>query len=229
MIVRIGLLFFLLSQLCYAETSMIALEKAPINIHDQSSIERGAKFFANTCMACHSMIYLRYDDLAKKMGVRYDRMPLNITKWPNDVKPPDLSLIASIRGADWIYTYLHSFYLDPTRPTGANNLVFPNTAMPYILSAFQGQQVRLSEQQLSKRFYGLNYQWYDLLDATTSGTLSPEEFDKTMADLVNFLVYAAAPYQSTQEKIGWWVIGFLVIFFILAYLLKREYWKDVQH
>src|SRR5689334_8387127 len=105
-----------------AEETPIALEKAPINTSDIESIKRGAKFFSTVCMACHTAIYLRYNKLAKESGVTYERMPVNVKQWPFDITPPDLSLEANYRGLDWIYTYLHSFYVDPSRPTGFNNL-----------------------------------------------------------------------------------------------------------
>jgi ubiquinol-cytochrome c reductase cytochrome c1 subunit len=135
---------FFVSTFSFAEEEVaVALEKAPIDHSDHKSIKRGAKFFSTTCMACHTLIYMRYNKLAQDAGVTYEKMPVKITTWPLGVKPPDLSLEVSRRGADWVYTYLHSFYLDPARPTGANNLLVPQTAMPGIIMSFQGQQVRV--------------------------------------------------------------------------------------
>lgn len=207
------------------EVEGLQLSEAPINRLDMASIQRGAKFFATNCMSCHTMIYLRYDKVAQDAGITYDKMPLNVKSWPNGVTPPDLSLEADIRGVDWIYTYLHSFYQDTGRPTGVNNLLVPNTAMPGILSPYQGDQALVE-----KPMYDLigHVRYYDVLKQTRNGTMTPEQFDETTADLVNFLAYAAAPYHAEQQRIGWWVLGFLVIMFVLMYALKTEYWKDVK-
>lgn len=205
----------------------LMLAKASINRLDIESIKRGAKFFAANCMSCHSMVYLRYDKLSKEAGITYEKMPLNVTSWPYGIKPPDLSLEASIRGVDWIYTYLHSFYKDNTRPTGSNNLLIHNTAMPNIMGPYQGDQ-ELVKDPLANADYRNQVEWYDLVVLTRQGTMAPEQFDAMMADLVNYLAYAAEPYRTKQEKIGSWVLAFLVIMFVLMYLLKREYWKDVK-
>lgn len=208
-------------------TSGLELAQAPIDQNDMASIKRGAKFFATNCMSCHTMVYLRYDKVAQEAGITYDKMPINVKTWPYGVTPPDLSLEASIRGVNWIYTYLHSFYQDPARPTGANNLLVPETAMPAILSPYQGQQT-LAKGKPEAGIFLYNVEWYDLLVLTQQGTMSPEEFDATIADLVNFLGYAAEPYRIEQHRIGWWVLGFLAILFVLTYFLKKEYWKDVK-
>lgn len=203
----------------------LELAKAPINRSDMESIKRGAKFFATTCMTCHTLVYLRYDKLAQDAGITYEKMPLNVKSWPNNVTPPDLSLEAQIRGVDWIYTYLHSFYKDAKSVTGVNNLVFPNTAMPDIVAPYQGDQV-LVENPMRDLLHQV--QWYDAVKLTQQGSMTPEQFDTLTADITNFLAYAAEPYHVEQQKIGWWVIGFLCILFVFSYLLKREYWKDVK-
>jgi ubiquinol-cytochrome c reductase cytochrome c1 subunit len=203
----------------------LVLADVPINQDDMESIKRGAKFFATTCMTCHTLVYLRYDKLAQEAGITYDKMPLGVKNWPYGVTPPDLSLEASVRGRDWIYTYLHSFYKDTTRPTGANNLLLPNTAMPAILSPYQGVQELVADPQHD--LFG-KVQWYDALELMQQGSMTPEQFDELTADLANFLAYAAEPYHNEQQRIGFWVIGFLLILFVFAYLLKREYWKDVK-
>lgn len=203
----------------------LVLAEAPIDRGDMASIKRGAKFFATNCIACHTAIYLKYDKIAEEAGITIDKMPINIKTWPFGVTPPDLSLEASIRGVDWIYTYLHSFYRDSARPTGFNNLLVPNTAMIDIVAPYQGDQT-LVEKPMSDLLH--HYQWYDLVKLTKQGSMSAEEFDATIADLVNFLAYASEPYYVEQHRIGLWVLGFLVILFVLMYMLKREYWKDVK-
>lgn len=210
-----------------AEGTFEGLQLAEVKVdpHDIASIKRGAKMFATTCMSCHTVKYLRYDKLAQEAGITYDKMPLHVKSWPFGVVPPDLSLTADIRGPNWIYTYLHSFYHDATRPTGVNNLLVHNTAMPAILAPYQGDQELVAHPQYDMMG---NVEWYDLLKLTKQGTMDPTEFDATVTDLVNFLSYAAEPFRVEQEKIGWWVLGFLVVLFVLMYLLKTEYWKDVK-
>jgi len=222
------LIICLLGTVAWAQEEgvMISLAKAPVNLADIESIKRGAKTFATTCMSCHTAVYLRYDKLAQEAGVTYEKMPINVKNWPNGVTPPDLSLEADYRGVDWIYTYLHSFYQDTSRPTGVNNLLVPNTSMPAILSAFQGTQVLVNDVPHTIILHQL--QWYDVLKLNSQGSMTPEQFDAMTADVVNFLAYAAAPYTQEQQHIGWWVLGFLIILFPLMYCLKREYWKDVK-
>lgn len=199
----------------------LQLSSAPVNINDMASIKRGAKFFAGNCSSCHTLTYLRYDAVAKEANIPTNNKPISL----NGVIPPDLSLEADVRGVDWIYTYLQSFYKDPSSPSGVNNLVFPGTAMPAILAPYQGEQVLVE-----KPVYDLLHEveWYDLVKPVKQGSMKPEEFDQTVTDLVNFLAYAAEPFRAEQERLGYWVLGFLVILFVLMYLLKKEYWKDVK-
>lgn len=209
------------------EPADILLAQAPVNSSDMASIKRGAKFFANTCMVCHTMIYLRNDPIAQEAGITYEKMPVNVKTWPNGVVPPDLSSEADIRGVNWIYTYLHSFYQDTTRPTGANNLLVPDTGMANIVAPYQGTQVLVKNKAENGILYN-DLEWYNLVELVKAGSMTPDQFDATITDVVNFLAYAAEPYREEQEKIGWWVLGFLVILFFLMYALKREYWKDVK-
>lgn len=201
------------------------LSSVKVDATDLASIKRGAKFFATNCMSCHTMVYLRYDKIAKEAGITYDKMPINVKTWPYGVTPPDLSLEADVRGPHWIYTYLHSFYQDAKRPTGANNLLVPNTAMPNIVGPYQGEQIRLEEPVQS--MFG-TYQWYDALKQTKAGTMSTVQFDETIRDVVNFLDYAAEPFKAEQQRLGVWVLAFLVFLGVLFYFLKREYWKDIK-
>lgn len=209
------------------EAEKVALAHVSINVEDVASIKRGAKFFATNCMSCHTMVYLRYDKLAQEAGVTYDKMPINVQTWPFGVRPPDLSLETDVRGDDWIYTYLHSFYQDSTRPTGVNNLLVPNSSMPAILAPYQGTQVRVDPRSATTLYH--IWEWYDLLALEKGGTMTPEQFDAATTDLVNFLHYAANPHEAEQHQIGWWVLGFLVIMFFMTYFLKKEYWKDVKY
>jgi ubiquinol-cytochrome c reductase cytochrome c1 subunit len=227
----LAILFATLSLQTFAAESTyenLVLSKAPIDRMDMASVRRGAKTFATTCMSCHTLKYLRFDKLAAEEGITLDKMPLNVKTWPNGITPPDLSLETEVRGVDWIYTYLHSFYKDPSRPSGVNNLLVHNTGMPAILAPYQGEQVLLADPTANVGVIYKKYEWYNLLEQTLAGSMSPEEYDHMTADLVNFLAYAAEPYYADQHRIGYWVLGFLVILFVFAYMLKVEYWKDVK-
>lgn len=219
------IVFFVFANVAYAqEEESIALEKAQVNFHDKEALQRGAKYFATVCMACHTLIYMRNDSLAQKAGVTYEKMPTKITNWPNGVKPPDLSLEASRRGVDWIYTYLHSFYTDPSRPTGFNNLLVPKTAMPDMVVAFQGRQVLVPKEH---KVFDHEEQWYDRVQLQAHGSMTPEQFDVMVNDIVSFLAYASEPYKVEQERIGIWVIVYFLILFFFMLALKHAYWKDV--
>lgn len=225
----LAVLIIIFSSQVFAEEGQfenLVLSKAPIDRSDVESIKRGAKFVAANCLSCHTFRYLRYDKLAQEAGITYEKMPLNITNWPNGITPPDLSLEASVRGVDWIYTYLHSFYKDTTRPAGVNNLLVQNTGMSNILGPYQGEQELVHEPETG--VYDHSVEWFDLLKLVKEGSMTSQQFDDTTTDVVNFLAYASEPYYAEQHRIGWWVIGFLFVLTILFYLLKKEYWKDVK-
>jgi ubiquinol-cytochrome c reductase cytochrome c1 subunit len=222
----LALFMLIMPHLGYADQPVVTLEQISLDLNDTKSIERGAKFFANTCMSCHTLIYLRYDKLANDAGVVYEKMPVNV-KWPEGSVPPDLSLEVNVRGANWLYTYLHSFYADPKRPTGVNNLLVLNTMMPGIIVPYQGQQALAVDLKQSETLNHV-WQWYDLVTLQSKGSMSSPEFDATIMDVVNFLCYAAEPFHAEQVRLGWKVLLFLAIFFVVAYLLKREYWKDIK-
>ncbi len=232
----------------------IPLDKAPIHPNDKASLQRGAKVYMNYCAGCHSLKYLRYNKLGQDLGI-VDEMgrpdekmlkenliftdsktgekveiamsPAEAEKWFG-VTPPDLSLIARVRGVDWLYTYLRSFYLDPAKPMGVNNLLFPDVAMPNVLQNLQGLQMpvyyteRVNKGGKSELVYVLDH-----LKVVAPGELSPEKFNRLVADLVNFMGYVAEPYRAERIRLGWWVMGFLLVFLILVYFLKKEYWQDV--
>lgn len=205
----------------------LVLSQAPINRSDIESIKRGAKFVATNCLSCHTFKYLRYDKLAQEAGITWEKMPLNVTSWPNGITPPDLSLEASVRGVDWIYTYLHSFYKDPSRPTGVNNLLVQNSGMSNILGPYQGEQELVNDPGATGVIYH-SVEWYGLLNLVKEGSMTSQQFDDTTIDVTNFLAYASEPFYIEQHRIGWWVLGFLVIFTTMMYFLKKEYWKDVK-
>jgi len=207
----------------------IRLEHVSINTQDRASLIRGAKFFASNCMACHSLKYLEHNKLAAKAGITLDKMPLKIKEWWLGVVPPDLTLITTLHSPDWVFTYLHSFYQDPSRPTGYNNLLVKDVNMMNVLAGMQGQQVLTKRGKfiLAHPEYK-KVPYYSMLRLEQAGSMTPEQFNKTITDLVNFLVYANEPAKLQREKMGWWVLLFLAAFFVLAWLLKKSYWKDVK-
>ncbi len=177
------------------------------------------------------MVYLRYNKLAADAGVTYAKMPVAITTWPFGVKPPDLSLIANVRGVDWLYTFLHSFYQDASRRRGVITYSFRISDAQYVGgipgTASCSNRCHGVRKNLSKAYLDTVH-WYDALVLQHPGSMNAQEFDATLADVVNFLAYAAEPFHNDQVRIGRWVIGFLLILFVLAYLLKQNYWRDVK-
>ena len=217
------------------------LEPANNNIANTASLQRGAKYFVNYCLGCHSAKYVRYNRLAQDLQLTEDQLVKNlmftgerpfdtmsIAMKPEDAArwfgrtPPDLSLIARSRGTDYIYTFLHSFYASPSRPTGADNTVLPNTAMPAVLWELQGIQ----RAKFTKDEHGM--ETFEGFETVTPGALSPMEFDQVVRDIVNFLDYVGEPVQRERQALGIRVIAFLLVFLLIAYMLKKEIWKDVD-
>jgi len=139
--------------------------------------------------------------------------------------PPDLTNVARVRGPDWIYTYLRSFYRDDSRPFGVNNTVFPNVGMPHVLQELQGLPEKTYEE---RRIDGEMQKVYVGLKTDGKGRLTESEYDQAMLDLTSFLVYMGEPMKLEQRRMGWFVFGFLLVFTILAWLLKKEFWKDLK-
>ena len=217
----------------------IELQSARIDLSNNESLQRGAKHFVTYCLGCHSAKHIRYLRIANDVGADpqkvlkdiapegasiYDQLHSAMNKHDAEkwfgTQPPDLSLIARSRGADWLYSYLKSYYIDTTKPLGVNNLVFKDTAMPNPLWQLQGEQH--AEQR--KTIYGE----YTKLVIEKQGTLSEKDFDLFVNDLVNFLVYVGEPVQLERQRIGKYVILFLLLFLVIAYLLKKEFWKDIH-
>lgn len=219
------------------------LDKAPINPGNQASLQRGARIFVNYCLNCHSAASMRYNRL-RDIGLSEEQIKNNLMfaaekvgetmtvamdkkdakKWFG-AAPPDLSVIARSRGADWLYTYLRGFYRDDSRPTGWNNVVFDKVGMPHVLSELQGEQ-RLSVEEAVDA-HGNRTEVHKLV-LDKPGKLSPAEYDATVADLVNYLVFMGEPARPTRIALGIVVLLFLGLLLIPAYALKREYWKDVH-
>lgn len=228
----------------------VQLDSAPININDKDSIKRGAKGFADYCFSCHSAQFMRFNRIAKDTGMSDaevremmiftrdkkgeatkmgDLMTVAMTKdYATNTfgtAVPDLTLTARARGADWLYTYLRTFYVDAKRPTGMNNQVFADVAMPHVLWELQGinKPVYVTEDH-----DGVSVERVDGFETVQAGAMTAEEYDAFVADLVNFMVYLAEPVQAERRDLGWKVLIYLAIFFVFAYLLKKEYWKDIH-
>ena len=222
-----------------------AMLTANTDISNTASLQRGAKYFANYCMGCHSAHYVRYNRLGADLGLndaQLENYLMPVGAKPSDTMdsampaadsekwfgrtPPDLSLEARSRGDAWIYSYLKSFYVDPKTATGANNLMLPNAAMPNVLWELQGLQKPVYK--TVKDEDGNSLQSFDHFESTAQGKLTPAEFDQVAYDLTNFLSYVGEPVQLERRDLGLKVIGFLILFFLFAYLLKREIWKKVH-
>ena len=221
------------------------LIKAPIDLQNKASLQRGARLYVNYCMGCHSLEHQRYNRMARDIGLTEDQvkdnliftgakvgdlmknaMPKTEAKQWFGVIPPDLTLIARSRGADYLYTYLQTFYLDPSRPFGVNNAAFPNAGMPHVLWELQGMQKPVYE--VHKDAAGLEAKVLKDFVLVQPGSICPPEFREAMVDLVNFLAYVGEPIQLERQRIGIWVVLFLALACVVFYLLKKEYWKDVH-
>ena len=221
-----------------------ALDSANNNVANTASLQRGAKYFVNYCMGCHSAQYVRYNRLARDLQLTEEQLVENlmftgerpfdtmaIAMRPEDsarwfgITPPDLSLISRSRGTDYLYTFLRSFYEDPSSPTGVDNIVLPGTAMPHVLWELQGIQRAVFA---TSEDHGAAQEVFDGFEMVRPGALSAVEYDQVVRDIVNFLDYIGEPMQRERQALGIRVIAFLLVFLLIAYLLKKEIWKDVK-
>jgi len=244
---RVALLLIALtvSGAAAAATGIKELHDAGVDLGDEASLQRGARTFVNYCVSCHSARYARYSRLAADLGIPEDIVAakmmfaadkigstMNVALRAGDgetwfgVPPPDLSVIARSRGPDWLYTFLLTFYLDPARPTGVNNLVYRDTAMPHVLWELQGLQRAVPGADADT--HGGSAGHPATLELASRGLQNEQEYRRTVRDLVNFLVYLGEPAKLARYRIGFWVILFLIGFCLLAWRLKKEYWKDVH-
>jgi ubiquinol-cytochrome c reductase cytochrome c1 subunit len=241
--------------LAAAAAEGVKLDRLPADIgaNEPVSLQRGAQVFVNYCMGCHGAAYMRYNRL-QDLGLTEQQIKDNlifngaktgelmkIAMDPNQSRewfgaaPPDLSVIARSRsssagsGADWLYSYLRGFYRDPSRPTGWNNTVFPNVGMPHVLWQLQGEQTL--ETQVRAIPLGTKGDMLKLeqkLVLVKPGAMKPADYDRLVADLVNFLAYVGEPVRQWRIDLGIWVLAVLGVFVALSYLIKKEYWKDVH-
>jgi ubiquinol-cytochrome c reductase cytochrome c1 subunit len=219
------------------------------DVTDMASVQRGARNFTSYCLGCHSLKYERWSRLGADLAIpanllQQDLMPPGekvseyiLTSMPAadaavwfGKTPPDLSLMARARGRDYLYQYLKTFYVDPTRQTGANNLRLPATAMPDVLSELAGLKRAVFRNGTAGAAGGqaAEGQVFDHFEPLAPGRLTAAEFDGFVRDTVNFLDYVSEPTQVARRALGVWVVLFLLVFTWLAWLVKREYWKDVH-
>ncbi len=266
-------MLMLLAPIAVSAAGGVPLLHADVNLDDRPSLQRGAKLFVNYCLSCHSAKFMRYNRMAKDLEISEDLLrenlmfaadkvgqTMDVAMLPRDAEkwfgtsPPDLSVISRSRGADWLYTYLLTFYKDddPARSrTGVNNLAFKDVGMPAALWERQGIQVLqkgkrpdnvVKESMVEMRPIedGVEVVYHmemenggqqtvtDILKIEQEGMNSPKGFRRDVRDLVNFMVYLGEPAKMIRYKLGVWVLLFLVVLFIPVYLLKKEYWKDVH-
>ena len=240
-----ALLITLMPALGLAAGGGVHLDKADVDLTNQASLQNGAKLFVNYCLSCHSAAYMRYNRMAKDLGLTEEQvqnnlmfaadkvgetmtvaMPENEAKKWFGTKIPDLTVVTRARGADWLYTYLRTFYLDASRPLGVNNTTFKDVGMPHVLWELEGlkqpvyETYKDHEGNEAKRIVG-----YEMV---RPGKMSPTEYDNAVRDLVNFMVYMGEPAKLSRYNIGVWVLLFLALLFVVSYAMKKEFWKDVH-
>jgi len=216
-----------------AASGGLHLDEVEIDITDQASLQRGAKTFVNYCLSCHEASYMRYNRMAQDIGLSDDQVIKNLMfasdkigetmtiamraedakKWFG-VIPPDLSVISRAKGTDWLYTYLRTFYLDQEKSTGTNNLAFKDVGMPHVLWQQQG-------------YLAQNEETHDLVSAT-DGTQSQNVYNAMAKDLTNFLAYIGEPSKLQRLALGKWVLLYLVLLFLVAYPMKKAFWRDIH-
>jgi len=228
----------------FASTGGAELEPADIDPGNISSLQRGARNFMNYCSGCHSAQYVRYNTIGKYLGLSEEQLVDNLmfnadktfetiqssmraedaARWYG-VAPPDMSLMARAKGADHIYNFLKGFHLDAESPTGVDNLVLEGTSMPHVLWELQGYQKAVFSEHTEDGVTSREFAGFELV---TSGKLDAEDYDEFVRDTVNFLAYIAEPIRSERRKLGVWVLMYLVVFLIIAAMLKKQIWKDVD-
>lgn len=241
--VALAATMLLAGPLALAAEGGATLMQAGNDLGDRASLQRGAQLYMNYCSSCHALKYLRYSRMAADLGLTEDEVMNNLnftgaaigdpvpvampaeqaTRWFGKM-PPDLSLVSRVRGPDWVYSYLKSFYLDSKRPLGWNNTVFPNASMPNPLWQMQGMQHAVLGKAEGP---GLDPPVL-ALEVRTPGTLDAGQYDQAVRDITNFLAYAGEPAALKRQQLGVWVVLFLALLTFLLYLLKKDYWKDVH-
>jgi ubiquinol-cytochrome c reductase cytochrome c1 subunit len=229
-----------------ANESSYPLEKSPKSVSDLAALQHGAKIFVNYCLNCHSASAMRYnrlkdiglsdDDIKNNLLFTADKVgeTMQIAMRPKDAKqwfgasPPDLSVVARSRGTDWIYTYMRSFYVDKTRATGWNNALFHNVGMPHVLWELQGPRKLKEIEEVDPHDHTKKITKIVGFEQISDGKMKPLEYDNAIADLTVFLEWMSEPSQNNRKKMGAWILAYLAIFTLLAWLLNKNYWKDIK-
>jgi ubiquinol-cytochrome c reductase cytochrome c1 subunit len=230
-----------------SETTSWQTWTAGTSVANTASVQRGARNFVSYCLGCHSLRFVRWSRIGADLHIppaelQQSLMPpgekpanyISTSMPASDAEvwfgkgPPDLSLMARERGADYLYQFLKTFYVDPTKPTGANNLRLPNTAMPAVLSALEGLKQAVYKNATPAGGKGPAEQEFDHFAPIAPGSMSAAEYDAFVRDTVNFLDYVGEPTQIQRHSLGIWVVLFLLVFTWIAWLMKQEYWKDVH-
>ncbi len=221
------------------------LDKVKIDLSNQKSLQNGARIFVNYFLSCHAASYMRYNRMGKDIGLSTKELKKDYMYAGDKVGEtmtvamtaaegtkyfgtavPDLSDIERARGADWLYTYLRTFYKDSSRPWGVNNATFKDVGMPHVLWKLQG--LKKAHFKVHKDAEGNDIKVITGYETVIPGTMSEEEYDNTVRDLVNFMVYMGEPAKMVRYSLGVKVLIFLAIFFVFAYALKKEFWKDIH-
>lgn len=222
------------------------LDKAPNRVNSMPALQNGAKLFVNYCLNCHSAVSMRYNRL-RDIGLTDEQIKQNllfsgekvgdlmkVSISPKDAKewfgatPPDLSVEVRARGADWLYTYLRTFYRDDSRPTGWNNMVFKNVGMPHVLWELQGERIAKFEEKADAHEPEKMEHVFAGFEQVTPGKMKPQEYDDNIGDLVAFMTWMSEPAQLERKRLGVIVLIFLAIFTVLAWRLNKAYWKDIH-
>ncbi len=228
-----------------AEAGKMQMAPFEASLKDKPSLQHGAKLFVNYCLSCHSAKFMRYNRMAEDLDIPPELVTQNMmfvsdkigdpmeTTMPREdaekwfgVAPPDLSLIGRLRGAEWLYNYFRTFYLDENSPSGWNNVVFENVAMPHAMYELQGLQRAVFRTETDPQ--GQPREVLDHFEMATPGKMTVEEYDQAVRDLTNFLVYMGEPAKMVRIQYGLWTMLFLALFAMLAYMLKKEYWRDIH-
>lgn len=241
----------LVSMPAFAAGAAGAVDKIHLNMNDKAGLQNGAKLFVNYCLSCHSASYARYNRVAEDLEIPVALLKENLmfttektgdlmkTTMPAEdskrwfgVTPPDLTLVSRVRKPAWVYTYMRAFYQDESSPSGWNNSLFENVAMPHAMYELQGVQRKVKKVELDYPAAELGAEQTKVGDTVFElvhpGKMSPVEFDKAMMDLTAFLAYLAEPAQMQRKSLGVYTLAFLIILMGLSYLLKKEYWRDVH-
>ena len=235
-------ILMVLPTLAFGAGGGVHLDKADYDLHNKESLQRGARLFVNYCLSCHSAAYQRYNRMAEDIGLTDAQVKSNLMFAAEKVgetmtvamqtedakiyfgtKVPDLSVVSRARGADWLYTYLRTFHTDESRPFGVNNTTFKDVGMPHVLWELEGTKKLVNADEMHE-----HPGTAPKFETVSEGKMSAAEYDNAMRDLTAFMVYMGEPAKLVRYEIGIYVLLFLVLLFLVAYPMKKEFWKDIH-